>query len=97
MPSVYEEILTYFCAQLVNKPTEEPSTFTVLDKVKEDIQFMQYIGYVDENSFFIQQKEVVAQKIQEVFIAMSSSENFQSFRQTLIQASLDCQGWNVIG
>jgi len=96
-PSILEEILTYFCAQLVNSPGREISTLTTLSKVKENINFMRHIGYIDEDSFFLRQKEEIAEDIQEIFVSLSSSKDFLEFKQTLIQSSLDCPGWNVIG
>lgn len=96
LPSVYEEILTYFCAQIVHKPGEN-----VLDKITpiemlDKIQFLRHIGYVLDGSVFLSQAETIAYDMSAYLKTLVTNPDFLLFSQTLQVSARDCPDWDQL-
>jgi len=100
LPSVYEEILTYFCAKLTHHPDLDPSEKIDPAIAESDIYLMKHLGYLEDSSIFIKKVSKLSRKISDDLRTISSQEDFPWFRNTLLVATRDCPGWNdleVIG
>ena len=96
-PSIYEEVLTYFCAKITHKPNDDVSTLTTIDSLRDDFGFLKHIGYVKPDSVFDLRKEEVARTMSSSLRSIVSSDDFNLFHQTLLTASKDCPGWDKLG
>lgn len=100
LPSIYEEILTYFCAKVTHHPEVDPVAKTGPPTVEEDIYLMRHLGYLVDSSVFIEKVSKLSREISEDLRAMALHRDFPLFRRTLMVATRDCPGWNdleVIG
>ncbi len=95
-PSLFEEILTFFCAQLTHKPSSDPSVLVTKQEVIKDFLFLEYIGYITENSIYRQNQETMAHEISAYLQDLIRKPDFNLFRFTLICASRDCPDWDSV-
>jgi hypothetical protein len=96
-PSIYEEVLTYFCAKITHKPEESLDKKITVDVLTDDFGFLKHIGYVKPDSVFETKKEEVAHDMSSFLKSVVSSEDFKLFHQTLLFATRDCPGWDELG
>lgn len=96
-PSIYEEVLTYFCAKITHKPNENVSALTTVDSLKNDFKFLKHIGYIEPGSVFEVKEEEIAHTMSFFLKSVSSSEDFGLFHATLLVSSWGCPGWDEVG
>lgn len=94
LPSIYEEVLTFFCAQITHKPEEclrQKVTQTALIK---NFDFLKHIGYITEDSVYETTKNQIAKEMSLFMDSMISSSDFSLFHKTLTFSAKDCPNWD---
>lgn len=95
-PSIYEELLTFFCAQITHRPDGDFLSKVTPEGVAKKIDFLQYIGYVKEGSIFLTDKTKISSELSFVLTEATLSDDFPLFVQTLIFSSKDCPNWDKL-
>ena len=95
-PSLFEELLTLFCAQVTHRPSSDPAKWVTLEEVKKDFEFLTHIGYITENSVYSQNQEAMAQSVSSFLQTIVLQPDFDSFRFTLLHSSKDCPDWDLV-
>ena len=95
-PSIFEETLTFFCAQVTHNPSEGPAKWVTKEAVVKDFLFLEHIGYVTEDSVYHRNQEVMAHSVSSYLQGLVSQPDFERFRFTLICSSKDCPGWDTV-
>lgn len=95
-PPVFEELLTYFFSKVAHRPSADPVTFTSPPILCEDIFLMKHLGYIDDNSIFIQKMPGVSVEIDSMYRDLIGRHDFSRFIDTLIASTTDCAGWDEL-
>lgn len=93
-PSIYEEILTFLCAQITHRPDEDYLLKITPESLSVKIEFLRYIGYLTDDSIFLTAKSKVTAELSSFLQDSVSSEDFPLFVKTLIFSSKDCPNWD---
>lgn len=96
LPSVYEEVLTYFCAQVTHKPEEGTEDKVSPSALRDKIQFLKHIGYVPPESIFVTEIDRISFEMSVFLRNLASGSDFEVFRRTLIYSTHDCPGWDQL-
>jgi hypothetical protein len=96
IPSVFEEILTFFGAKILHSLDDDAQKFVSIDMAKSDIQAMKHLEYIDDDSILITQRVESATKIKNFLADVISKPGFEVFRKTLKQSTVDCVNWNSL-
>jgi len=96
IPSVFEEILTFFSAKILYSLDDDARKFVSVDVAKSDIQAMKHLEYIDDDSILMVQREESATKIKNFLADVISKPGFEIFRATLKQSTVDCANWNSL-
>lgn len=94
LPSIYEEVLTYFCAQIVHKPGGNPLDYITPAAILDKIKFLRHIGYVPDGSVFLARTEMIALEISAYLQTLVADPDFAKFQETLQISAKDCPGWD---
>jgi hypothetical protein len=94
LPSIFEEVLTVFCANLVHFPEAEAESFCNPGFVSQTVQLLMRIGYLTPHSPFILELSSRSVEIAAFMLGLTESSNFYLFRKTLEAATLDCPNWD---
>jgi hypothetical protein len=94
LPSVYEEVLTYFCAQITHKPEEGTEDKVSPSALKDKIQFLKHIGYVPSGSVFETEIDRISFEMSVSLCSIASDSDLEAFKRTLIYSTRDCPGWD---
>ena len=94
LPSIYEEALTVFAAQ-VNHYRDRPATeFTTGENFRGILMLLHQIDYIEEGSVFLTDMHRIGNEIAADVEALVARESFETFSQTLKAASEDTAGWD---
>ena len=93
-PSIFEELLTFVCAQITHKPEKDYLSRVTPEKMREKIEFLQYIGYVPDDSIFLTKGAKVSEELSVFFTEFVTQSDFPVFVKTLFFSSVDCPNWN---
>jgi len=96
IPSVCEEILTFFSAKILYSLDNDAQKFVSIDMAKSDIQAMKHLEYIDDSSIFLTRPVESAIKIRDFLADVTSKIGFEVFRTTLNQSTVDCINWNSL-
>jgi hypothetical protein len=96
IPSVFEEILTFFSAKIILSLDDDANKFVSVDTAKSDIQAMRHLEYIDDDSILIVQVVASATKVKNFLEDVVSKPGFEIFRTTLKQSTVDCEHWNSL-
>jgi hypothetical protein len=92
-PSVYEEILAFFCAKVTHHPDIDPRIKTTRETIKSDILLMEHLGYLESDSRFIRERFKISGEIGASLSDMVDLDDFPLFRKTLLASTKDCERW----
>ncbi len=94
LPSIYEEILTVFCARVTHRFGEDASTKVSDVQVSRDIELLAFLGYLTKDSDFLREKPARSRVISNVLYSVVKQSDFGAFQKTLLQATIDCPAWS---
>jgi hypothetical protein len=94
LPPIYEEILTVFCARITHRHDEYASTKVSATQVSRDIELLAFLGYLTKDSDYLREKQTRSRIISNLLSSMVEQSDFDTFRKTLMQATIDCPAWN---
>lgn len=94
LPSLYEEILTVFCARITHRHDEDASIKVSASQVSRDIDLLAFLGYLTKDSDYLREKQTRSGIISNLLSSMVEQSDFGTFRKTLMQATVDCPDWN---
>ncbi len=94
LPSIYEEILTVFCARITHRQNEDASTRVSDSQVSRDIELLAFLGYLSKDSEYLTEKQTRSTAISNLLSSVVKQSDFGEFRKTLMKATTDCPTWN---
>ena len=96
LPPVYEELLTFFFSKVIHRPDEDPEKKTTLEVLREDILLMRHLGYITDDSVFIEDMPHVSRELRECYLKLLKREDFLLFKETLLASTRDCKDWEAL-
>lgn len=96
LPSVYEELLTFFCAKIAHHPNDDPKNKTDPATVRDDIFLMKHLGYLSNDSILIKKISTISREIGRDFQQLIGKKDFQIFKATLLSATQGCEHWEEL-
>ena len=96
LPPVFEELLTYFFSKVMHQPGIDPLEKTSSDIVRTDILTMRHLGYINNDSVFIQNILEISAEIDVFYKSMIKREDFAQFRTTLAASTEGCENWDQL-
>jgi len=96
LPSIYEEILSVFCAQLTHEPTVDAESFCLPGVVNHTIRLLHRIGYIEAGTFFLTSIDRISTEVSETLLEIIVRSDFETFRTTLVTAASDCENWDNV-
>ena len=93
-PSIFEELLTFLCAQITHKPEGDYLSWVTPEKMREKIEFLRHIGYVSDESIFLTGGTKITEELSDFFTEFVTQSDFPLFVQTLFFSSADCPDWD---
>jgi hypothetical protein len=94
LPSIYEEILTVFCARITHRHNEDTRTKVSPIQVSRDIELLAFLGYLSKDSEYLREKQTRSTVISNLLSSVVKQSDFGEFRKTLMKATTDCPTWN---
>ena len=94
LPSIYEEALTVFAAQVNHYRDKSPEELCNEQNFRSNIFFLHQIGYIPEGSFFLTDIHRIAKEMADDVAALVSQKSFETFCATLNAASQDTLNWD---
>jgi hypothetical protein len=94
LPSIYEEALTVFAAQLTHYGGKAPEEFCLPHNFHVILNLLHQIDYIPEGSFFLTDINRVSEEMSNDATALVSKKSFETFRVTLKAASQDTPDWD---
>ena len=96
LPPVYEELLTFFFSKLVHHPESDPEKKTTLEVLRKDILLMKHLGYITDDSVFIEDMAYVSRELREFYLKTINKKDFALFKETLLASTRDCEDWEAL-
>lgn len=94
LPSIYEEALTVFAAQINHYQDRHPVEFATGENFRGILMLLYQIDYIEEGSVFLTDIHRIADEIASDVASLIARESFETFLQTLAAASKDTLGWD---
>ena len=94
LPSIYEEALTVFAAQVNHYRNKSPQELCNEQNFRGILSLLHQIDYIPQGSFFLTDIHRIAGEIAEDVAALVAQKNFKTFLETLQAASQDTLNWD---
>ena len=94
LPSIYEEALTVFAAQVNHYRNKSPQELCNEQNFRSILYLLHRIDYIPQGSFFLTDIHRIAGEIAEDVAALVAQKNFKTFLETLQAASQDTLNWD---
>ena len=94
LPSIFEEALTVFAAQVNHGRDKTPDEFATGQNFRGILMLLHQIYYIPEGSFFLTDIHRIGDEIAKYVQTFLSQPDFGLFRDTLAAACVDTLGWD---
>ena len=94
LPSIYEEALTVFAAQVNHYRDRSAPEFATGENFRGILMLLHQIDYIAEGSVFLTDIHRIGDEIASDVASLVARESFETFSQTLEAASKDTTGWD---
>jgi hypothetical protein len=96
LPPVYEELLTFFFSKVIHHSNSDPEEKTRLEVLREDILLMKHLGYITDDSVFIEDIACLSRELREFYLEIINKKDFALFKETLLASTRDCEDWEAL-
>lgn len=94
LPSIYEEALTVFAAQINHYKNRPAIEFATGENFRGILMLLHQIDYIQPGSIFLTDIHRIGNEIASDVASLVARESFETFSQTLQAATGDTVGWD---